>query len=93
MRNETPLGRGDLGSAVRIPVSYTHLEKHPNAQSLGIIPISSQMERLHFVKKDGETQFALVEELVLHLSLIHIWACLVRRTNTRISTLTTAPRW
>ena len=41
-------------------------EKHPNAQSLGIIPISSQMERLHFVKKDGETQFALVEELVLH---------------------------
>ena len=41
-------------------------EKHPNAQSLGIIPISSQMERLHFAKKDGETQFALVEELVLH---------------------------
>ena len=41
-------------------------EKHPNAQSLGIIPISSQMERLHFVKKNGETQFALVEELVLH---------------------------
>ena len=41
-------------------------EKHPNAQSLGIIPISSQMERLHFVKKDGETKFALVEELVLH---------------------------
>ena len=41
-------------------------EKHPNAQSLGIIPISSQMERLHFVKKDGETQFALVEELVMH---------------------------
>ena len=41
-------------------------EKHPNAQSLGIIPISSQMERLHFVKKNGETQFALVEELVMH---------------------------
>ena len=41
-------------------------EKHPNTRSLGIIPISSQMERLHFVKKDGETQFALVEELVLH---------------------------
>ena len=41
-------------------------EKHPNAQSLGIIPISSQMERLHFAKKDGETKFALVEELVLH---------------------------
>ena len=41
-------------------------EKHPNAQSLGIIPISSQMERMHIVKKDGETLFALTEELVLH---------------------------
>ena len=43
-------------------------EKHPNTQSLGIIPISSQMERLHFVKKDGETQYALVEELVFHFA-------------------------
>ena len=41
-------------------------EKHSGAQSLGIVPISSQMERLHLVKKDGKTQFALVEELVLH---------------------------
>lgn len=43
-------------------------EKHarPEEHSLGIIPISSQMERLHFIKKDGVTQFALVEELVLH---------------------------
>ena len=41
-------------------------EKHSGAQSLGIVPISSQMERLHLVKKDGRTQFALVEELVLH---------------------------
>ena len=41
-------------------------EKHSEAQSLGIVPISSQMERLHLVKKDGRTQFALVEELVLH---------------------------
>ena len=41
-------------------------EKHTQEQSLGIVPISSQMERLHFVKKDGETKFALVEELVLH---------------------------
>lgn len=43
-------------------------EKHPAGQSLGIIPISSQMERMHIVKKDGETQFALTEELVLHFS-------------------------
>ena len=41
-------------------------EKHSEAQSLGIVPISSQMERLHLVKKDGRTQFALVEELALH---------------------------
>ena len=41
-------------------------EKHSETQSLGIVPISSQMERLHLVKKDGRTQFALVEELVLH---------------------------
>ena len=47
-------------------------EKHSNEQSLGIVPISSQMERMHIVKKDGRTLFALVEELVLHLSLIHI---------------------
>ena len=43
-------------------------EKHPAGQSLGIIPISSQMERMHVVKKDGETQFALTEELVLHFA-------------------------
>ena len=43
-------------------------EKHPAWQSLGIIPISSQMERMHVVKKDGETQFALTEELVLHFA-------------------------
>ena len=47
-------------------------EKHTQEQSLGIVPISSQMERLHFIKKDGAVQFALTEELVLHLSLIHI---------------------
>ena len=41
-------------------------EKHSNEQSLGIVPISSQMERMHIVKKDGRTLFALVEELVLH---------------------------
>ena len=43
-------------------------EKHPAEQSLGIIPISSQMERLHFVKRDGITLFALTEELVLHFA-------------------------
>ena len=43
-------------------------EKHPAGQSLGIIPISSQMERIHFIKKDGETLFALTEELVLHFA-------------------------
>ena len=41
-------------------------EKHTQEQSLGIVPISSQMERLHFIKKDGAVQFALTEELVLH---------------------------
>ena len=43
-------------------------EKHPAGQSLGIIPISSQMERIHFIKKDGKTLFALTEELVLHFA-------------------------
>ena len=33
-------------------------EKHTQEQSLGIVPISSQMERLHFIKKDGAVQFA-----------------------------------
>ena len=41
-------------------------EKHTQEQSLGIVPISSQMERMHFVRKDNETCFALTEELVLH---------------------------
>ena len=43
-------------------------EKHPAGQSFGIIPISSQMERIHLVKKGGKTQFALAEELVLHFA-------------------------
>ena len=42
------------------------LLKEKEGQSLGMIPISSQMERLHFIKKDGAVQFALTEELVLH---------------------------
>ena len=50
-------------------VDFDHLtkeEKHTQEQSLGIVPISSQMERMHFIKKDGAVQFALTEELVLH---------------------------
>ncbi len=43
-------------------------EKHMNEPSLGIVPISSQMERMHLIKKEGQTQFALVEELVMHFS-------------------------
>ena len=42
------------------------LLKEKEGQSLGMIPISSQMERMHFIKKDGAVQFALTEELVLH---------------------------
>ncbi|MGN0663293.1 MAG: polyphosphate kinase 1 [Faecalibacterium sp.] len=43
-------------------------EKHPAEQSLGIIPISSQMERMHIIKKGDTTYFALVEEMVLHFA-------------------------
>ena len=41
-------------------------DKKEGGMSLGIIPISSQMERLCFFKRDGETLFALTEELVYH---------------------------
>ena len=41
-------------------------DKKEGDMSLGIIPISSQMERLCFLKRDGETQFALTEEMVYH---------------------------
>lgn len=43
-------------------------ERHAAQQSLGIVPISSQMERMHCIKKDGKTYFALTEELVLHFA-------------------------
>ena len=43
-------------------------EKHMDEPSLGIVPISSQMERMHLIKKEGQTQFALVEELVMHFA-------------------------
>lgn len=41
-------------------------DKKAEEMSLGIIPISSQMERLCFLKRDGETLFALTEEMVYH---------------------------
>ena len=46
------------------------LLKEKEGQSLGMIPISSQMERMHFVRKDNETYFALTEELVLHYAAL-----------------------
>ena len=45
-------------------------EKHSAENTLGIVPISSQMERMHFVRKDNETCFALTEELVLHYAAL-----------------------
>ena len=45
-------------------------EKHTSEHTLGIVPISSQMERMHFVRKDNETCFALTEELVLHYAAL-----------------------
>ena len=42
------------------------LLKEKGEQVLGMIPISSQMERLHFIRREGKTEFALTEELVLH---------------------------
>ena len=45
-------------------------EKHSAENTLGIVPISSQMERMHLVRKDNETLFALTEELVLHYAVL-----------------------
>ena len=42
------------------------LLKEKGEQSLGMIPISSQMERMQVIRQDGRTEFALTEELVLH---------------------------
>ena len=47
---------------------YKKVEKE--GQSLGMIPISSQMERLQLVRRDGHTEFALTEELVLHYAAL-----------------------
>ena len=46
------------------------LLKEKEGQSLGMIPISSQMERLQPVRRDGHTEFALTEELVLHYAAL-----------------------
>ena len=46
------------------------LLKEKDGQSLGMIPISSQMERLQLVRRDGHTEFALTEELVLHYAAL-----------------------
>ena len=42
------------------------LLKEKGEQSLGMVPISSQMERMQVIRRDGRTEFALTEELVLH---------------------------
>ena len=47
-----------------------HTSEHTSEHTLGIVPISSQMERMHFVRKDNETCFALTEELVLHYAAL-----------------------
>ena len=46
------------------------LLKEKEGQSLGMIPISSQMERLQLVRREGHTEFALTEELVLHYAAL-----------------------
>ncbi len=46
------------------------LLKEKEGQSLGMIPISSQMEWLQLVRRDGHTEFALTEELVLHYAAL-----------------------
>ena len=42
------------------------LLKEKGEQSLGMVHISSQMERMQVIRRDGRTEFALTEELVLH---------------------------
>lgn len=54
--------------------------------SLGIIPISSQMERLCFFKRDGETLFALTEELVYHyVSMVFAKESIVEKCLFRVT--------
>ena len=54
--------------------------------SLGIIPISSQMERLCFLKRDGETLFALTEEMVYHfVSMVFAKESIVEKCLFRVT--------
>ena len=43
-------------------------EKDDGTEAFGLIPVSSQFERLICMKMDGVTRFALVEELVRHFA-------------------------
>ncbi len=43
-------------------------DKHTGEKSLGIIPISSQIERVCFIRRENTTCFALTEELVSHFA-------------------------
>lgn len=48
-------------------------EKRAGTQSLGIIPISSQMERIHIFKKDDKTLFAPYRRAGAALCRGHFW--------------------
>ena len=61
-------------------------DKKVGEMSLGIIPISSQMERLCFFKRDGETLFALTEELVYHyVSMVFAKESIVEKCLFRVT--------
>ena len=61
-------------------------DKKEGGMSLGIIPISSQMERLCFFKRDGETLFALTEELVYHyVSMVFAKESIVEKCLFRVT--------
>ncbi|OUN75310.1 polyphosphate kinase 1 [Faecalibacterium sp. An58] len=61
-------------------------DKKAEEMSLGIIPISSQMERLCFLKRDGETLFALTEEMVYHfVSMVFAKESIVEKCLFRVT--------
>ena len=61
-------------------------DKKVGEMSLGIIPISSQMERLCFLKRDGETLFALTEEMVYHfVSMVFAKESIVEKCLFRVT--------
>lgn len=60
--------------------------KRQYGPSLGIIPISSQFERVLFLKNGAETQFALVEELIAHYaSLVFSGDAVVKQCLFRVT--------